>query len=191
MKRRLFILITLILCVAAVQAQEQGDEYDDGYVYESNGAGDQFLKADLTGLFPLNFGNQLYPGAAATIGYFRFLNGWLAVGGEVTATYNVSLGRKILIMLPITFGAMAQAEIGKIEIPVTVTAGIGYETWQNMNYFPSFVLKGSAGAYYRFNDMWSLGLSSTFIWIPQPYSNSSRNDNGMFLTAALGVRYHF
>ena len=54
MKRFLTILTALlILSGTAITAQEQGDEYDDGFVYKNNGAGDNFLKFGLGAIFPL------------------------------------------------------------------------------------------------------------------------------------------
>ena len=58
MKRFISILSVILLLSAAVFADDYYDddeEYDDGYVYEQNGAGDQFLKIDLAANFPLNF----------------------------------------------------------------------------------------------------------------------------------------
>lgn len=193
-KKIIFAIFAMFFLSANIFSQETDeypDEYDDGYVYTQNGKGDQFIKMNLAGFFPLNFDGQLYVGGAASLGYYRFLNSWLALGGEVTATYNISIGEKILVMLPITFGAMFQPVFGKFEFPVIINAGIGYETWQNKNYFPSFAFKGTAGAFYRFSESWSAGLSSSFMWIPQWYKDSSKNKNGLFLTAELGVRYHF
>ena len=186
MKRFLTILTALlILSGTAITAQEQGDEYDDGYIYKNNGAGDNFLKLNLGALFPLNFDGHLLPGGIAEVGYYRFFSEWFAVGGEFSATYNLSIGNKTLVMLPITGGVMFQPAIGNFEFPIYLNAGIGYETWQNINYFPSFVLKGSGGVYYRINDMISLGGASTFIWVPQ------KEKSGSFLTATIGIRYHF
>ena len=76
MKRFISILISLILCTTALFSQDYNDEdeYDDGYVYEQNGEGDQFLKIDLGANFPLNFGSQLNIGAAASVGYYYFLS---------------------------------------------------------------------------------------------------------------------
>ncbi|MCR4736126.1 MAG: hypothetical protein K5829_14105 [Treponema sp.] len=186
MKRFLSIFTALLILSGTVlTAQEQGDEYDDGYVYKTNGTGDNFLKFSLGALFPLNFDGHLYTGGIADVGYYRFLNGWFAVGGEFSATYNLSIGNKTLVMLPITAGVMLQPAIGNFEFPVYLNVGMAYETWQNMNFFPSLVLKGSAGFFYRLNDILSLGTYSTYIFIPQ-------NDmTGNFLTASVGLRYHF
>ena len=186
MKRFLSIFtVLLLLSGTAITAQEQGDEYDDGYVYQSNGAGDNFLKLTLGALFPLNFENKLYTGGIAEAGYYRFLSQWFAVGGEFSATYNLSIGNKTLVMLPITAGVLFQPAFNNFEFPIYLNVGIGYETWQNLDYFPSFVLKGSGGVYYRLNDMLSVGGSSTFFMIPQ------KDKSGLFLTAAVGIRYHF
>ena len=57
MKRFISILSAILFLSAAVFAEDyydDGDEYNDGYVYEQNGAGDQFLKIDLAANFPFN-----------------------------------------------------------------------------------------------------------------------------------------
>lgn len=191
MKRILSILLTMTLCFTAVYAQDKGDEYDDDYVYKQNDEGDQFFKLNLGAFFPLNFGDKLYVGIDASIGYYRFINSWCAIGGDVSVTDNISIGQKILVTVPVTFGAMFQPTIGKFEFPITLTAGIGVETWQNQTYFPSFAAKGTIGAYYRLAEGWSFGISSSFFWIPQWYADSSKNFDGLFLNADIGARYHF
>lgn len=193
MKRLLTILIALLVFSGTAFAQEEGDFYDDGYIYEQNGAGDQFVKADLFANFPLNFKGKLYVGGGFSIGYYRFLNSWLAVGGEVSPTYNVSIGKKSLITVPITFGAIFQPTIGKFEFPLGVSLGIASSTFENTTtYFPSFTAKAYVGAFYRINDSWSAGISSSFLWIPQIFANKPKyNHHGLFLTAGLAMRYHF
>ena len=193
MKKILSLIISLFLITTFAFAEDSnasgGDEYEDHYVYEINGAGDQFLKVNLGGLFPLNFKGQLYPGGAAEIGYYRLLTSNLGVGAEFGASYNVSIGEKMLVLIPITAGVLFQPTIGKFEIPVTVSLGAAYETFQNMNYFPSLTAKVNAGVYYRLNDVCSLGISSTALWIPQ--WSSKGFDQGLFTTVALSARYHF
>jgi len=60
-----------------------------------------------------------------------------------------------------------------------------------MTYFPSLAAKAYAGAYYRFSEGWSLGINTSAYWIPQWFSDSSKNYNGVFATAGLSARYHF
>ena len=192
MKRFLSTLLILFFCSAFIFAEEdQGDEYDDGYVYEQNGSGDRFIKISIEGLFPLNFNKQLKTGGSIELGYYKFLNKWFALGGEFLASYNISIGKKVLVMLPFTVGALFQPSYEKFEFPIYVTTGISYESFQSQDYFPSFTFKVSPGAYYRLNEMCSLGLSSTFMWIPQWYSDPTYNKNGLFMTLAIGARYHF
>ena len=195
MKRFISLLIIFLTLSGFVFAQDYEDNseenYDEVYVYDSNGAGDQFLKINLGAIFPLNFDHQLKTGGEATIGYYKFLSKNLAVGGEFSATYNISIGEKVLIMLPITFGVMFQPYIGRFEFPMLAEIGVANQTWQSIEIFPTFAAKLSAGAYYRISDSISLGLSTDFLWLPEWFKDSSKNFNGLFETAAIGLRYHF
>ncbi|MBR5645257.1 MAG: hypothetical protein IKX23_01290 [Treponema sp.] len=192
MKRILCTILILFSCASLFFAEEnQGDEYDDGYVYEQNGAGDQFLKITINGLFPLNFEKQLKTGGSIELGYYRFLNKFLALGGELELSYNVSIGEKLLVMIPFTLGVLYQPTYNKFEFPIYLTAGIGYETFQSIDYFPSFVMKLNPGAFYRLNEICSFGVTTTLLWVPQWYEDSSHNQNGFFLSAGIGARYHF
>ncbi len=191
MKRFISLFMIICLSTAAIFADEPGDEYDDGFVYEQNGAGDQYLRIDILAQFPLNFDGQLYPGMAASIGYYRFITGNLALGGDVHLSYNLSIGKKSLISVPITVGILYQPYIGKFEFPMSVGIGISATTIQNMTYFPSFAAKANVGAYYRFMESWSAGIFGTAFWIPQWFKDSEKNDNGFFAAVGLGARYHF
>ena len=208
MKRFISILSVILLLSAAVFADDYYDddeEYDDGYVYEQNGAGDQFLKIDLGANFPLNFGKKLYVGGMASVGYYRFLNQYFALGGDVIIGYNVSIGKKPLFAVPITFGAMYQPYVGKFEFPLMLNIGIATLSCQSLTYFPAFCAKFTGGAFYRYNETWSFGLSSTTYWVPQfflldkntngYYANEGlpkkKVDHGVFTSASLSVRYHF
>lgn len=191
MKKLLSIFAILCLFSSFMFADEDGDEYDDGFVYEQNGAGDQFLKIDLLANFPLNFDNQLTIGLGASFGYYRFISNLIAIGGDVIIGYNVTIGQKALFTAPITFGAMVQPYIGNFEFPIFANIGIASTSCQGLSYFPSFAAKLSAGAYYRIKESWSFGIDSTLYWIPQWFTDSSKNDNGLFVTAGITARYHF
>ena len=199
MKRFISILSVILLLSAAVFADEYYDddeEYDDGYVYEQNGAGDQFIKIDLGASFPLNFGQQLKVGGLVSIGYYRFLTQYVALGGDVIVGYNLSIGKKPLVTVPITFGAMYQPYIGKFEFPLMLNIGFATMSCQSMAYFPAFSAKFTGGAYYRYSESWSFGLSTTTYWIPQFFwlDENTRGhdpDHGVFTSACLSVRYHF
>jgi hypothetical protein len=195
MKRFISILSAILFLSAAVFAEDyydDGDEYNDGYVYEQNGAGDQFLKIDLAANFPLNFGSQLKVGGLVSVGYYQFLNQYFAIGGDVLVTYNISVGKKPLFMVPITVGAMFQPYIGKFEFPMMLDIGIATISCQSMTYFPAFTAKFTAGAYFRYTETWSFGITSTTYWIPQWFVNDkNKTVHGFFTSAGLSVRYHF
>lgn len=190
----LFLLVLPFLSFA-----EDSEGHDDEppvigtYDYKANGGGDQFLKIAIMPNFPLNFGKQMQIGGAAEIGYYRFLNSWLALGGELMAGYNPTLGSNVFTFVPITFGAVFQPVAWRFEFPMTITTGFAFETAQNKKYFPGFALKAEAAAFYRFSDGWSIGLGSDFLYLPEWHTTTknAKSDYGLFLTAFVAVRYHF
>ena len=198
MKRFISIVSAILLLSTAVfaESQTEGDEYDDGYVYEQNGAGDQFLKVDLAANFPLNFGSQLKIGGLVSVGYYRFLNQYFALGGDAMIGYNLSIGKKPLFSVPVTFGAMYQPYVGKFEFPLMLNIGFASVTCQSMTYFPAFAAKFTGGAFYRFTETWSFGISTTTYWIPEWFlldkdTRGHKSDHAVFTSAGLSVRYHF
>lgn len=191
--KKLLALFCILVCAAGMvfaDDYDSDDEYDDIYIYESNGSGDQMVKIGVMPWFALNFGDKIYPGASAELGYYRFLNKWLAVGGELTITFNMTIGNNALTTVPVTLGVMGQPSFGKFEFPVTLSAGIAYETAQNSSYFPGFVFKAEGGVCYRFSEMWSFGAMCTFMWQPQWFTDSKYNDNAFYMAPSLCARYH-
>ena len=196
MKRILPLLCIFLLCTASVFAQDESesDEYDDGAAaYALNGKGDQYIQISLMPSFPLNFKGHMYVGGAAQLGYRYFLARWFALGGDITVGYHPTLGSNVFNFWPITLCATFQPTIWKFEFPITLAAGIAFETYQSRRYFPGFVLKPEIGAFFRAFESWSVGVGCDFLWMPQWYSgeNKKYNFNGLFITASLSARYHF
>lgn len=193
-----------------VFAETETDEPESGgnttFEYETNGKGDQYVKLGIFANFPLNFGNPfkldenkklaegyLYVGSAAEIGYFRYLNSWLALGGELLLSYNPTVGSNSLATVPITAGVAMQPSVGKFEFPVVLSLGIGFETCQNKKYFPSPVAKIEAGSFFRISESFSAGLTGLFVYIPQwsKIDDKVHYDYGNFLMVSVSARYHF
>ena len=193
MKRFISILSAILLLSAVVFADDydEGDEYDDGFVYEQNGAGDRFLKVDLGVNLADNLDGKLFPGIAADVGYFYFLNRNFAIGGEATVGYNFTIGQKPLITVPFTFGLMYQPYVGKFEFPLTLGIGFATTSLLDKNYFPSLAGKVSAGVYYRITETWSFGLMTNTSIIPHWFIDEpEKNALGIFTSINVGVRYH-
>ncbi len=202
MRRILLFFCVLALFAGTLAAQSvPGDEYDPGDEYEPvedvsdgmNRRGDQYIKIGIMPNFPLNFDGQLYIGGAFQLAYFRYLNGWLALGGDLTVGYNTTLGSNVLMFVPLMFGVSFAPSVWRFEFPVSLAAGIAFETYQNRKYFPGFAGKVEAGAFFRLSESWSFGLGSDFLYLPQWYVDDSGGeaDYGLFLTAFVAARYHF
>lgn len=173
------------------------DDDDENIVrkddYSRNGKGDQFLKIGIMGNFPLNFGDQLTVGGSAQLGYYRFMNSWLALGGELMAGYNPTIGSNVFTFVPITFGVMFQPSAGRFEFPQTLSVGFAFETCANKKYFPGFSAKAETGAFFRITEGWSVGLNAEFLYLPEWYTTTKNADSdyGIFMEAGVSARYHF
>ena len=183
---------------ADISAMDSEDEYTDGDYYEDeeirltqNGAGDQFIALKLMPLIPLNFDKQLSVGGALSLGYHRFLTQFIAVGADVMFAYNTTIGSNLFTVIPLTVGITFQPYIWRFEFPITLNVGAALENYLQYNYFPGLILKGEAGCFYRMNEKWSFGLECQLMYLPQWYSDSSKNDYYLGITATVGARYHF
>ncbi|MGN0739313.1 MAG: TP0733 family outer membrane beta-barrel protein [Treponema sp.] len=183
----------------AVSAMDSDDEYTgDGDYYEDeeirltqNGAGDQFIALKLMPLIPLNFDKQLSVGGALSLGYHRFLTQFIAVGADVMFAYNTTIGSNLFTVIPLTVGITFQPYVWRFEFPITLNVGAALENYLQYNYFPGLILKAEAGCFYRMNENWSFGLECQLMYLPQWYSDSSKNDYYLGITATVGARYHF
>ncbi len=195
MKKILSLCCILLIFGTFISAQESNDQEtdtDDNFVYKMNGAGDQMINISLMGEFPLNFGDKLYTGGAAEIGYYRFLSSWFAFGSTIMFGYNPTIGSNIFTYIPVTLDFIFQPTLWKLEFPITLGVGGAYESYLGYNYFPGLILRPKVGIYYRVNDSWSAGIQCSYIYMPQWYINNSKyNDAGHFITAQIGARYHF
>ncbi|MBQ9494788.1 MAG: hypothetical protein IJR50_04025 [Treponema sp.] len=209
MKRILPLLCIFLLCTASVFSQDgsQGDEYDDGAspAYKMNGRGDQYIQISLMPSFPLNFKKHMYVGGAAQLGYRYFLTSWFALGGDITVGYHPTLGSNVFNFWPITLCATFQPSIWRFEFPITLAAGIAFETYQSRKYFPALAVKPEIGVFFRAFESWSFGIGCDFLWLPQ-WNSFAKDANGvkltaeekrkytfhgLFITASLSARYHF
>lgn len=167
--------------------------------FKYNEPGDQFIKIDLMATAPLNFGGSfpLYRsgkmslGGAGSLGYHRFITSWFAVGLNVKFGYNPTIGENIFTYIPILLDFTFQPAYGRFEFPITLSGGIAMENYLSQTYFPGLTLEGQAGVYYRVTPSWSFGLEGNAMYMPQWYSDSSKNDYGIFGSFGISARYHF
>lgn len=205
MKRIIAVLSILLAFYMPVFAQSEGNEPDNGNDqteedvvrkdadYKINGKGDQFIKIGIMPNFPMNFGDKLYVGGAAQLGYYYFFNSWFGIGGELMAGYNPTLGSNVLTFVPVTGGIMIQPTFKRFEFPIFASAGFGFETCSNKKYFPSFAAKGETGVFFRIVESWSVGVTGELLYLPQWYTDTKNasSDYGVFTQITVSGRYHF
>ncbi len=195
MKKIIILAAALLFSAAALTAQDNSTpDAEDAYTYDSYGRGDQFLKISLQPVIPLNFGQNLIFGGGAELSYYRFLTPQLALGGEISAIFNATIGGNVLTTIPLTFGATYQFLWDRFEFPLNLGVGICYTSCQNNSYFPGLVVRSGAGAFFRASESWSFGLTVAYMWQPEWTKDDDGNtvyDQGHFLMPTISARYHF
>jgi hypothetical protein len=177
----------------------------DVYVTGLYSSGDQVFTMSFGVVFPTLFLNNktpipyhFDPPVGGTIGPFSwcyFLNENVFLGGEVSFSFNYTLGQNVAFLLPLGARAGWQFLFRRFEFPVYVAVGGALQRYLNFNYLGLYV-KGGASAFYRFNPDWSFGLNADFGWYPEwPYEDGkqvpNKNVDGFFTGVTLAARYHF
>ena len=166
--------------------------------YEPIRAGDQFIKIDLGVGKPLFFvapegivgDTNMKLGGTATIGYSRFITSRVALGGEMSFSFNTTIGSNLYFYLPLTFKGTYEFVFNRVHLPLSLGAGFAFQTHNHNNYFGP-IIKPELGCYYQFNPQWTIGLVTAWNCIPQWYDDSSYNRTGNILDIKAGIRYHF
>ena len=196
--KKMFCLFFAAFLSCSVAFAETGDDYDDGSedIKKSNPnnmneVGDQFIKIGLMVTKPLNFDGTLLIGGAGELGYHRFLTQNFLWGIDISFGYDPTIGSNIFTYVPLVFSLTYQPTIKRFEIPITAGIGLAMENYLNKTYFPGLAAKGDIGVYFRATPSWSFGIDGQFMYLPEWYSDSSKNDYGLFASVELAARYHF
>ncbi len=179
--------------------KEEGKDVTIKTSVNLNEPGDQYIKISLMATCPLNFGGdfplyrdgKLATGGAGSLGYHRFITSWWAMGVDVFFGYHPTIGENIFTYIPIIINTTIQPTFRRFEFPITVGIGAAMENYLSRTYFPGFVLKTQAGAFFRTTPSWSFGLEGDFMYMPQWYDDPKYNDYGIFGSLVIAARYHF
>ena len=197
------ILILLLGFPILLAAQEEGEDPSDSpwdYYYDDlYTRGDQTFIISLGTVFPLFFINQgevidhkFSPpvGGSGSLAYnYYFTRGFFA-GAEVGGMFMHTLAGNTLFIIPLGARAGYQFNVWRMEFPISLTLGMIWYRFLNLGNY-SLYLKGTGAAFFRVSTSWSLGVSSSWYWLPQWTEDKSQNVYGNTLDITLSARYHF
>jgi len=134
-------------------------------------------------------------GGGGSLAYTHFLGPNLFVGGEIGVSFNYTVGRNTLFIIPIGLRAGWQFLFRGFEFPLTLTFGLAPQRHLDSGYFGMF-LRAGASAFYRFSPEWSFGLNTDWTWFPQrprqyEATPGDMNVHGNMLGITISARYHF
>ncbi|MCL2600113.1 MAG: hypothetical protein FWD88_02915 [Treponema sp.] len=211
-KSRAFVLL-LASCWFSLYAVSLGaQEWDDWDFYATDlyARGDQTFtitvgtimptvfigfneSGDRTGTIPHNFSPAV--GGTISLAYTYFLGANLFLGGELGVSFNYTLRRNTLFVVPFGLRAGWQFVFGTFEVPLLVTFGMARHSYMDAVYWGAF-LRGGVSVFYRFSPEWSFGLNADWNWYPQrPRRDGQRipaeNVDAHILGISISARYHF
>lgn len=185
---------------------DYGDEYEEGEIYFDLGMnlpGDQYIKIALGVNLPLNFPDlpsvfkgesQLKIGGIGTLGYHYFMTEKISLGVDLGFGFNISIGSHSFNTVPVVFTATYEPNLGKFTFPLTLGLGVAWESFNSKNYFPGLVLRPQVGCHYRLMESWTIGLETSYLFLPQfnaIHDSSAKNRFGNFWTIDVVARYMF
>jgi hypothetical protein len=206
--RRALPIAFIALLLPALSAQENKDQapaaqppsLDTGTNDSPFKAGEGIFSLQLGTSLPLFFWNpqsskaeatNLWPGGYLSLRYMGFVATGIALGGEIGASYSISIAKRNFFQVPLSFEAFWIGTRMPFEFPVGLGAGVAINKLGDYLHFDPF-LKPQAGVYYRATPAWSFGLMASYLWMPQLYSSAHADQNriGNFLTVGLSVFNH-
>lgn len=202
MKRLIIALLfaTAFLPMLIAQTESETDivQPETAFAYEPIRKGDQYMRVGIGAGIPLfnlgpdgvNTKTNMFVGGTGILGYSNFITSRIALGGEIAFAYNTTLGENLYFYLPITFKATYVFVLNRIQIPLSLSTGVVFQTYNITNYFGP-ILKPEAAVYYQYNPEWSFGVTAGWNVIPQWYEESENNRTGNIADVTVGFRYHF
>jgi len=175
----------------------------DGYISELYSRGDQTFTISMGVNFPTVFHDdkpkKIDPhwspvGGAGSLAYTRFLGAHYFLGAEIGVSFNRTLGKNTIFIVPIGVRTGWQFIFHRFEFPITLAIGFAPERYLNYSYTGLFVKLGGSG-FFRFNPDWSFGLNADWNWYPQwPRKEKNPTAKDMYaniIGLTLAARYHF
>jgi hypothetical protein len=197
------MVFTLAVCAAlAAQTETKPDTPSKKPAsvteYEPIRKGDQNIRISLGPAFSLfNISpdgivkeTNMNIGATATIGFSRFITSRISLGGEIVFAFHPTLGENIFFYLPLMVNGTYEFVFNRIHVPVTLSMGGAFETYNGVSYFGP-IIKPEVGVWYQLKPDWSFGVSTAMDVLSQFYQKSVNNRTGFFVEATAGFRYHF
>ncbi|MCM1321263.1 MAG: hypothetical protein NC041_01005 [Bacteroides sp.] len=197
MKRFCALCCALFICFLPTFADNSESEdppeaeNKENFVYKMNQKGDQFIRMTLDVDFPIKPDlDHLFIGGSGTLGYYRFLTSFFALGGDFSFAYSETIGSNVYYFVPIMLRPLLQLEFGKFEIPILCGIGGSFQMYNEKTYF-GLTINPEIGCFFRFLPDWSIGIVGGMYILPQWFKNEKNNYTGYIATAGISVRYHF
>ena len=196
-------MLLLLIISPGLGAQESGTEADfvDPGLVRSQG--EQVFSFTGGLFFPLfsqdidgpisSFQDHLSMGATGALEWGAYSNKNTQLGGQLSGMFAFTPNGRTLSMVPIVFKYTRVLNFYPVTVPLSLGAGFSFNRLEDLFQFTP-ILKPGVSAFWNFNPEWSLGLNTTYWWVPEIHFSDELSDQsrfGNFLEVSLSVLYHF
>ncbi|MCR4941126.1 MAG: hypothetical protein K5930_13655 [Treponemataceae bacterium] len=201
MKRILTIAAFLFLCCSLLCAQteesdqenpasiEESEESEVSYDFHVLKEGNSLINVNIALSIPIR-PEQLKLGGILSIGYSYMITDLISAGGELSFSYNSTIGNNVLYFIPFLGSVGFHPTFGNFELSLSLLLGGVLENYLDRSYF-GLAVKPEVGLYYKLFSEWTVGASAGLFILPQWYGDSSKNYTSLIPEARIGVKYIF
>jgi len=196
----ILLAIVVLLCPAALFAQEQAPEKEQPAAVGVYSLGQQSFALSLGLSIPLFFmdfdgaildDTNLSLGGMGTLQWGIHLDNHWMVGAELAGTFNKSLQENIMYMLAFTAKTTYIIHAFPLEFPVFLGIGMDVVKYGAQSHL-DFILKPGFSSLWKYNVNWAFGVNVVYWWVPQPWTEEpTKGAMGNFLEVSLTARYSF
>ncbi len=201
--RKHILFLALLICLItpfALYAEESEQTNPVSYRYDT---GDQlfFFDAGLyRPLFILAPGqnsvyesiiDNTYLGGNASMGFEAFYNHQVSFGVEIGYTFSYAKDNNLYTAVPLSANVSYYLLQGDIDLPISLGAGIVYNSFADESYLSPIFLKPQIGLVWNFNDNWGVGLDLDYWFVSEFYMGDNAEKTTYLNSASARITLQY
>lgn len=124
---------------------------------------------------------ELHWGGDFQLGFERFTNDRLSLGGSLGYNFNYCVNDNLLSEVPLQFNVSYYPVQGKVDIPITLGVGLTYERFGEDKSMLNPSISLTTGMDFYIWDDWGLGFRTGLWLVPEfNFINNEQDNDGVF-----------
>lgn len=194
----LFLLVFTAMLPVSLTAEENQEEtsyrYDTGdnlFFFSAGPYLPLFVLAPNSDPFFRDITDNSYLGGNASMGFEAFLNHSISLGVELGYTFSYAKNGNLYTAVPLNGTISYYLLSGDLDIPLTLGAGIIYNSYDDRSYLSPLYLRPEIGMIWNFNDNWGLGFDLGYWFVPEIYFGANASETAISNSASMKLTLQY